>query len=80
MSSKPCLALMSVMLALSAATAVRAADPAPFDLAGPIIQVTVTRDGKTLPVSQVPNLAAGSGSRPICPSRNPRITSWSPRS
>jgi hypothetical protein len=61
MSFQRCLALMTVMLALSAATAVQAADPAPFDLAGPIIQVTVTRDGKTLPVSQVPNLAAGDG-------------------
>ena len=43
--------------ALADATAVRAADPAPFDLAGPVIEVTVSRGGKTLPVSQVPNLA-----------------------
>jgi len=35
------------------------ADPAPFDLAGPILEVTVTRGGATLPISQVPNLAAG---------------------
>jgi hypothetical protein len=59
MISKPCALLVAVMLALTAATAVRAADPAPFDLAGPIIQATVTRDGKTLPISQVPNLMAG---------------------
>ncbi|MGC2459869.1 MAG: hypothetical protein WA446_02665 [Steroidobacteraceae bacterium] len=59
MISKTCPLLIAAMLALAAATAVRAADPAPFDLAGPIIEVTVTRDGKTLPVSQVPNLAVG---------------------
>jgi hypothetical protein len=35
------------------------ADPAPFDLAGPNLDVTVTRGVKTLPISQVPNLVAG---------------------
>src|ERR1700735_827037 len=35
------------------------AGPAPFDLAGPILDVKVTRGATTLPVSQVPNLAAG---------------------
>jgi hypothetical protein len=35
------------------------ADPAPFDLAGPVLQVKVTRGASTLPVSEVPNLAAG---------------------
>jgi hypothetical protein len=35
------------------------ADPAPFDLAGPNLAITVTRDDKTLPITQVPNLAAG---------------------
>ena len=59
MNSKRHLLPVATMLALSAASAVRAADPAPFDLAGPVIQVTVTHDGKTLPVSQVPNLAPG---------------------
>jgi hypothetical protein len=39
-------------------TAARAA-PAPFDLAGPTLEVKVTRSGTTLPASQVPNLAAG---------------------
>lgn len=38
---------------------VRAADPAPFDLPGPVLKVRVTRDGVTLPVGQVPNLAPG---------------------
>ncbi|HEY7888423.1 MAG TPA: hypothetical protein VIC29_09385 [Steroidobacteraceae bacterium] len=32
---------------------------APFDLAGPDLQVTVTRGHETLPVAEVPNLAAG---------------------
>jgi len=35
------------------------ADPAPFDLAGPKVEVRVTRNGKTLPVEKVPNLVAG---------------------
>ncbi len=35
------------------------ADPARFDLAGPKIEVRVTRDGITLPIAQVPNLKAG---------------------
>jgi hypothetical protein len=35
------------------------ADPAAFDLAGPRVEVRVTRSGKTLPISQVPNLQAG---------------------
>jgi hypothetical protein len=35
------------------------AAPAPFDLAGPELQVQVTRLGKTLPIAQVPNLAEG---------------------
>src|SRR3984885_13761368 len=54
------LALMfAAMAALAAAPAARAADPAPFDLTGPLIEVTVTRGAITLPVSQVPNLAPG---------------------
>ncbi|HYK35904.1 hypothetical protein [Alloacidobacterium sp.] len=35
------------------------ADPAPFDLTGPTVEVRVTRKGKTLPIAKVPNLAAG---------------------
>jgi hypothetical protein len=35
------------------------ADPAPFDLAGPQIEVRVERGGKTLPIEKVPNLKAG---------------------
>jgi hypothetical protein len=35
------------------------ADPAPFDLAGPRLEVKVTHAGKTLPISEVPNLSVG---------------------
>jgi hypothetical protein len=35
------------------------ADPAPFDLAGPRLEVKVVHAGKTLPISEVPNLSAG---------------------
>ncbi|QNI32041.1 hypothetical protein H7849_24035 [Alloacidobacterium dinghuense] len=35
------------------------ADPAPFDLAGPKVEVRVSRNGKTLPIAKVPNLVAG---------------------
>lgn len=34
-------------------------EPASFDLTGPTLEVTVTRGAATLPISQVPNLAAG---------------------
>src|SRR5258707_15897015 len=35
------------------------ADTAAFDLIGPKVEVRVQRDGRTLPISQVPNLQAG---------------------
>src|ERR1700741_506146 len=35
------------------------ADPAAFDLAGPTVEVEVTRGKVSLPISQVPNLATG---------------------
>jgi hypothetical protein len=38
---------------------VRAADNAPFDLAGPKIDVRVTRGAVTLPIAEVPNLQPG---------------------
>ncbi|MDP8983634.1 MAG: hypothetical protein M3N97_01095 [Pseudomonadota bacterium] len=50
---------LSCLLALVLASAAARAVPAPFDLAGPVLEVTVTRGTATLPVSQVPNLAAG---------------------
>ena len=36
-----------------------AADPAPFHLAGPSLQVSVRRNGTTLPIVEVPQLAEG---------------------
>jgi hypothetical protein len=47
-----------LILAIIAA-AVAKADPAPFDLAGPTLEVRVTRGAKTLPASAVPNLVTG---------------------
>jgi len=48
------IALLAVVI-----TSIAAAAPAPFDLAGPVLEVTVTRGTTTLPASQVPNLAPG---------------------
>ncbi|HEX7782227.1 MAG TPA: hypothetical protein VF509_05435 [Sphingobium sp.] len=36
-----------------------AADTAPFDLSGPVLEVSVRRGGVTLPISQVPDLSSG---------------------
>ncbi|GAA3272538.1 hypothetical protein GCM10020258_48810 [Sphingomonas yabuuchiae] len=50
-------------LALAAAALVEsplcAADPAPFDLPGPALRISVTRGDRTLPIAEVPNLATG---------------------
>lgn len=51
-------ALAAALLALAAAATAHA-DAAPFDLAGPTLEVTVTRGGTIRPISEVPNLAAG---------------------
>lgn len=51
---RPLLAVIALLAAVAAH-----AEPAPFDLAGPNLSVTVTRGGKTLPITQVPNLAPG---------------------
>jgi len=48
----------TLLLVLLEAAAARAA-PAPFDLAGPVLDVKITRGTTTLPASQVPNLAPG---------------------
>jgi hypothetical protein len=44
---------------LAVLTAAAHAEPAPFDLAGPVLDVKITRGAKTLPAAEVPNLAAG---------------------
>ncbi|MDI3254708.1 MAG: hypothetical protein QJR10_08010 [Bacillota bacterium] len=49
--------LVASLLVVASLTA--AADLAPFDLAGPKVDVRVTRSGKTLPIGKVPNLQAG---------------------
>ncbi len=46
-----------ILATILAATA--QADTAPFDLAGPTLEVNITRGAKTLPLSAVPNLVAG---------------------
>src|SRR5258708_5803635 len=50
-----CRPVISEIILAAAAQAV----PAPFDLAGPTLDVKITRGTQTLPASQVPNLAAG---------------------
>src|ERR1700741_164451 len=50
---------LAFLALLSFATQMSRADSAAFDLAGPRIQMTVTRAGKTLPISDVPNLQPG---------------------
>lgn len=49
--------LLLLLVTLCAAQAYAA--PAPFDLAGPTVEVIVTRDQQILPIAEVPNLAAG---------------------
>jgi len=49
----------SLLLLTLAAVTAAAGPPAPFDLAGPVFDVKISRGGSTLPASQVPNLAAG---------------------
>src|ERR1700676_131389 len=51
--------LSLVFLSVSATSLCAAADGSSFDLPGPRIDITVTRAGKTLPISEVPNLQAG---------------------
>jgi hypothetical protein len=46
--------ILAIILAATAQ-----AGPAPFDLAGPTLDVRITRGLKTLPASEVPNLLAG---------------------
>ena len=52
-------ASFALLALLSIATRISRADSAAFDLTGPRIQMTVTRAGKTLPISDVPNLQPG---------------------
>jgi hypothetical protein len=54
----PRLLALAAVLCLCLCPVVRAG-VAPFDLAGPDLQVTVTRGHQTLPIAEVPNLAVG---------------------
>ncbi|HJS88896.1 MAG TPA: hypothetical protein VJ738_02905 [Steroidobacteraceae bacterium] len=56
-----CLRLLALAAALLSSSLTRpaAANVAPFDLAGPDLQVTVGRGHETLPIAEVPNLAVG---------------------
>ena len=51
--------VVACLLALSLTATLRADDKARFDLAGPKIDVRVTRGTKTLPIAEVPNLQPG---------------------
>jgi hypothetical protein len=51
--------LIATLSALLLLCSTLRADPARFDLAGPKIDVHVTRAGRTLPIAQVPNLQPG---------------------
>lgn len=51
--------IVAIFAALLYSSVGLCSDPARFDLAGPKVEVRVTRDGITLPVAQVPNLKAG---------------------
>lgn len=59
MASRSLLSLRLFALALCVVSARAFADPAPFDLTGPKLEVKVTRAGQTMPITQVPNLAVG---------------------
>ena len=50
-----CKSFMLLFILVNLAQAVTA----PFDLPGPVFEVKVTRDNKTLPISEVPSLQAG---------------------
>lgn len=57
--SDPVLKHLTALLLWLSASLAHAAGPAPFDLAGPSLVVSVTRGERTLPIAQVPNLAEG---------------------
>lgn len=53
-----CVLLLASMIALASGPSAHA-EPLPFDLSGPALQISVSRQGTTLPISAVPELAAG---------------------
>jgi len=59
MTRQPRLFCLLLLLLAPLAARASAADPAPFDLLGPKLTVTVTHKGQTLPIGETPNLSAG---------------------
>ncbi len=59
MFPRPVAARLSYTALLALVSSPVLAETAPFDLQGPVLKVTVTRGGVTLPIAQVPDLAAG---------------------
>ena len=62
MPTRPMIRFRHILMALALMIAGRplhAADPAPFELAGPTLRVMVTRGERTLPIGEVPSLAEG---------------------
>ena len=55
----PGMAVLALTILGGASTPVRAADPAPFELGGPVLRIMVTRGGESLPIAQVPSLSEG---------------------
>jgi hypothetical protein len=53
------LSTFALVALLLIGTEIARADSAAFDLAGPRVEMSVTRGGKTLPISDVPNLQPG---------------------
>jgi hypothetical protein len=54
-----CRPRVALLLCAAFLSELSSAAGAPFDLAGPTLEVTVTRAGATLPAAEVPNLAEG---------------------
>src|SRR5271168_5471876 len=54
-----CIRILGTLAFLTLACTLLHADAGRFDLTGPKIEVHVTRDGRTLPIAQVPNLQPG---------------------
>lgn len=50
---------VAAMLAVLLLPHIALADAAPFDLTGPGLRISISHDGATLPIAQVPNLAVG---------------------
>src|ERR1700750_1287532 len=59
LSGRLCGAVIALSAILAASASLSAQGAGRFDLAGPRVDVRVTRDGKPLPIAAVPNLKSG---------------------